>query len=141
MTTERRLQNPCQDSLPIATLRKLVQDEVPLSMPNSHRAGGRRLATSHVAQVLELLPPMSDDAPRLTRSSSKRSADDIEQPLQMKSGLTKVFGATTLDGEGKRGSVDGGAKRPKASANLNDKAQQKKWANKREVRDPQIDRR
>ncbi len=84
---------------------------------------------------------MSDDGPRMTRGTSKRGlahleADDDntdDRPPPMKSGLTEIMGGAGLEEGspvkgGRRGSTGTGG------AGLNDKKQQKKWANKRDVR-------
>ena len=68
---------------------------------------------------------MADDAagPRMTRSSSKRkSSGDVVLP-PMKTGLTKILGEASLE-------ASSPSKKPKGG--MHDKAQQKKWANKRD---------
>jgi hypothetical protein len=75
---------------------------------------------------------MADDGPRLTRSTSKRNSGDMdasdEKPPPMKSGLTEIFGSASIDK-----SEPPEVKRPRAlTGGLNDKSQQKKWANKRD---------
>ena len=83
---------------------------------------------------------MSDAAaPRMTRSASKRSVHAIAPPLNtgpppppppLKSGLTEIFSGQSLD---EQPSSSGAKRAKKAVGGINDKVQQKKWANKREV--------
>ena len=68
-----------------------------------------------------------EEGPRVTRAASKRGLGEEEDdaPPPLKSGLTQLFGSAGLGAEEPQ-------KAKRAKAGMNDKVQQKKWANKRD---------